>query len=92
MSAKGTIAHYLRLACQEAGVRWNGENESEPGLIEEEIRAEARAEVGQEINELRERINDLERRTKEVTDAAAEHIGTLLARVAHLERLLQGGN
>jgi hypothetical protein len=62
MSAKGTIAHYLRLACQEAGVNWNRENDYELGLIEDEIRAEARAEVGQEINELRERIDTLERR------------------------------
>lgn len=62
MRPKGLIVHYLRLACQEAGVNWNGDNEYELGQIEEEIRAEARAEVGQEINELRERINDLERR------------------------------
>ncbi|MEV1003325.1 hypothetical protein [Nonomuraea sp. NPDC050202] len=89
MSAKGTIAHYLRLACQEAGVNWNYENDNELSLIEEEIRAEARAEVGQELNELRQRITNLERR---VAEASVRHIGELQARVEQLERRLQGGN
>lgn len=86
---KGLIVHYLRLACQKAGVTWISDNEAELSLIEQEIRAEARAEVGAEIAALGERIKDLERRTREVTDEAAKHIGTLMARVEGLERRMR---
>jgi polyhydroxyalkanoate synthesis regulator phasin len=56
------LTHYLRLACQKAGVNWNGENEYELSTIVDEVRKEARYAVLDELEELRTRVADLEAR------------------------------
>lgn len=50
------LTHYLRLACQEAGVNWNGENETELAMIADEIRAIVRSEMAEEFRDLRSRL------------------------------------
>ncbi|MFD1546967.1 hypothetical protein [Nonomuraea guangzhouensis] len=63
MSAQPDILiHYLRLACKEAGANWKGENETELGMIADEIRAIARDELADLIDDLRDRVSALENR------------------------------
>ena len=57
------LTHYLRMACQEAGVRWNWENDSELAMIADEVRAIVRAEMADEIRDLRERLAVVEQRS-----------------------------
>lgn len=54
------LEHYLRMACQKAGVHWDNENERELYTIVDEVRAAARAEVGEELADLEARLTRLE--------------------------------
>ena len=54
------LTHYLRMACQKAGVTWDRENEAELRSIADEVAAVARAELAQEIEQLRARLSALE--------------------------------
>lgn len=65
------LTHYLRLACQEAGTNWNGENETELGMIADEIRKVVRAEMADEISDLRTEIRDLRNRVTFAEQAAS---------------------
>ena len=56
------LTHYLRLACKEAGVSWNWENDSELAMIADEVRRIVRAEMADEIRDLRERLAVVEQR------------------------------
>jgi len=54
------LTHYLRMACQEAGVQWSWENDGELATIADEVRAIVRAEMADEIRDLRLRIAAVE--------------------------------
>lgn len=57
------LTHYVRLACQEAGVNWGWENDGELASIADEIRRIVRAEMADEVRELRDRLAAVEQKT-----------------------------